>query len=424
MTREGRRSGTHGAMKSHHQHPLVRVRYPATPATRTPRRRAAAAAAIAAAVALVTWGIVATRGGTRQPGQAPVDEILVKDATPRTGLILGVSYEPRTPVSIIDPASQVVRGTVIIGYTPWVVTRPGRQELLVSQAFGPQPGDIGPTLRIFDLNDLSRPPRVIPMPERSSQIPVTYSPSMALSADGRLLYYEKRRSQCPGGGNAASCDVPAIAVIDLDSGTEVNEARLPAGCAPALLRPLGGSDVLAMCEQGSGDGGAILTRVSPSGSTRAAEFSVRVVGGNQQRVDEAGVAADGAYYVVYRDGGVAFSNGRVIPGLIPAGARLGLDTVARIGGAGTLFAYGSKEGAAYDSLLLFKTDDPAVSRQITLPFGVSHVAPIDERYLALLPAVDDNQTAATRIVVFDLRSQTITGTEIAVPAGAQWLVGD
>ena len=394
---------------------------------RTSFRRAAAVAAIlaiAAITALVTWGVITTRGGGAKRGSVISGEILVANAKLGSGVVLGVSYEPRTQVSVIDAASGVVRGTIATGYTPWVSTRASHHELLVSQAFGPGPGENDPTLRIYDLNDITRTPRVIAMPGRSSQIPVTYTPSMALSADENLLYYETRSSQCPDGGDAALCDVPGIAVIDLDAGTQVGQASLSVGCSPALIRPIGASDVLAMCEQSSGSGHSLITRASPSGSAQVAEFPLRIVDGNQQRVDGFGVTADGAYYVAYRDGGVAVSDGRVVADLIPAGARLGLDTGSRIGAAGTLFAYGAGSGGAYDSLLIFRTDDPASSRQIKLPFSVSDVAAIDEHRVALLPATDDHQTPSMRLVVFDLVSEAIVGTETALPASAQWLVGD
>lgn len=374
------------------------------------------------ALAAVCLGLYACSHGSAG-GRATVGDDVASVAptsAPVGSLIVGVSYQPSDRVTVSDINLRWPVGDVAVGYTPWVLLRPSRQEVLVSEAFDRDSST--PSLDVYRLHDLQHPTRVIDMPARASQIPVTYFRGMALSGDERLLFYGQVRSQCPEGGDAEACDVTSLGIIDLDAGRLVAEAPLGVGCGLAAPHPVGDRDAMVMCASGGTD--AVISRVSADGGvTRVATFPERRTDSQTLGPDEFGFARDGAYYVVYRDGLVATSDGRTLGPLVPPDKLVGLDTFAPMQDGSTMVLFGdSRSHGAYNGVVIFRSDDPTQSRRSDLPFSVLDAAPLDNRRIALLKTEADNAETSSTIVLFDVYTAALTGDSYQLTVPAQWLL--
>lgn len=309
-------------------------------------------------------------------------------------------------VTVVDPTSAAVVGQMKAGYSPWVVLRPSKNQLLLSRLFGSGDGEV-PSLEVFDLSgDLGSPTITVPMPDRPGD--KVYSSGMALSKNEQFLFYEGINTRCPEGGNSLECDYSVVGIIDLDSGVRVATATMRDRCAS--LTPHGEESVLAAC----GYPTITLREI-------AADGSIVELGGFPRR--EAGPVAigasrDGAYYVVYSDGVVLTTNDSApIANLLAPGDRAGFNTGVRLSADQVLFAYSANGSAPFQGLALFDRANPSDVRRFTLPFEIRHVGYVDETHVAVL-SVD-----RSRVAVIDLETGTSVGDDIVIPGGAWWLVG-
>ena len=344
-----------------------------------------------------------------------VRQLIVDDEGP--GLVVAIDDRAlarigwNSAITVVDPLSGTTLGEINGGYRPWVLLRPSRGQILVAQLLGPG-STTTPLLRIFDIEDLTSPSVTIPLPDRGAE--VIYSPRMVLSGDEQLLYYVKVGWICPEGGDAALCGTSTIGVVDLEKYVEVAAAEIPlVGCGFPKLIPLGDTDALALCGHQT-----ILTlfNVTPQGTaTEVASFPTRDTGAVTM-----GVTGDGTYYVVYFDGVVltADSNSATIDYLPSDDIRAGFSAWSTFGSDRFLFAYGAGASPPYDGMIIFSRADPTDFENVEFPFPVAGVAPIDASRVAIL------KSDSPQLSILDLRTGEIVGSDLPVPEGVRWLVGN
>lgn len=339
----------------------------------------------------------ALRSAVRQlAGQPPEAQATL---TPRTALV--AFKEDGASMSVLDPASGKVLGTVPIGYASWAIVRASAQQLLVSQAFGTN--EEAATLRIYALSDLQTPIASLPMPDRTVST-VDY-PFMVLSFHERYLYYGKNRSICANGGEA--CDAPSVGVIDLQTRTELPAAALPVGCNPPVLAPLGASDALASCRATD----QVLMRVSHDGlGTEIARFA----DSGAANAVIADVDGNGNAYMIGNDGALVTMPALKRTALLPASSgHIGFQTPSLLDESTWVAAYGPDNGG-YDGVLVIPRDHPEQAHAIRLPMLARFVTAWDAHAVA---AIADDGSGG---YVFDIAGRTIT-SHFAVAAGADVL---
>ena len=337
-------------------------------------------------------------------------------------LVIGMNQAgERLP--LIDPLAGVVIGSVDSGYNPEVLLRRTSGQLLVAQASGPDPAHADEaSLAVFDLNDLSAPSAIIPMPGRPSFIGAPHS---VLSRDERYLYYARVTSTCPIGRDAEGCDEWSIGIIDLDAGEQVAQAGLSLGCRPRIVVDSQAEETaLVTC----GDAGRTsvefapdavrLLRIGPDGETsELGAFPGRRTGNWIKSVVFAGVRADGTYFAVYDDGAVFNSGGEeATTDLLPEeDGQFELNRDASLRDR-YLLEFGFGLNHIISGVVLLNVAAPEDARTFGLPFAVQHVAPLDERRIALLHG------DGFEVSVLDVETGQISDA-MTLPERIEWLSG-
>lgn len=338
--------------------------------------------------------------------------------------IIGIN-QTGGPLALIDPIKGVVTGSVDSGYTPEVLFRRRSGQLLVSQAFGPGPARADePTLAVYDLDDLSAPSTIIPMPGRPSYI--VYSPYAVLSRDERYLYYPRATSICPEGGDGNLCTDWSIAVIDLDAGEQVAQAEIGVGCAPRIRSdPQTENAALVTC--GSVAMSLVeftpdavkLLRISPDGAiSELGAFPGRRTAGWIKSVLFAGQRADGTYFAVYNDGAVFNEDGEeAVADLLPEEDRqFGFNTGAALGSERYVLAFGARFDHMFSGVIILNAGAPEVFQTFDMPFAFEHLAPLDERRITLLHG------DGFEVSVLDVETGNVTSA-LTLSEGVEWLSG-
>ncbi len=323
------------------------------------------------------------------------------------------------PLVLIDPLAGVVIGSVEAGHNPEVLLRRTSGQFLVSQSSGPGPAD-EPSLAVFDLDDLSSPSAIIPMPGRPSFIG---SPHSVLSRDERYLYYARVTSTCPDGRESEGCDEWSIGVIDLDAGAQVAQAELGLRCKPRIVVDLQAEETaLVIC----GDAGRTsdeftsdavrLLRIGPDGvASELGTFLGRQAG----TVVFAGMRADGTYFAVYGDGVVFDAGGQeAVADLLPEedGQLVDLNLGTALGSERYLVEIGSRLDHTISGVVALNAAAPEDVRTFDVPFAFQHVAPLDEWRVALLHG------DGIEISVLDLETGDV-GDSMTLPESVEWLSG-
>ena len=328
------------------------------------------------------------------------------------GMLAGV-YDGGLVV-LIDISMGEAVGEIGLDYQPWALFRPSAGELLVSDLGGE---DNHGRLFVYDLADVSEPKWEMEMPERAAA--TGYGPAWGLSNDERYLYYTVHpRDEL--GQPQRLADV--VVIVDLEARRETARTQVPSYC-PAMS-PLGDQDILAMCHNrlvSVTRDGSVSDLVAPPFALSPAPdprgfWHNAVMGGTH----------DGDAYLVFGNGEVVFSgNETPVTDLVRGGARLWGSGVWssgewRLDDGRALLAVGPPEpetatGIRFDRLLVFDPADPEGPESYDLPDGITHAAPLDSRFVALL-------RLSNTIYLLDLGSGEITH-EFPAPAGVRWLVG-
>lgn len=325
-------------------------------------------------------------------------------------------------LTILDTASGTVIGQLLTGYRPWVLLRPSKGQILVSQVFGPLPDAEVASLHVYDLKNLESPSMIIPIPGRIGE--TLHHPMMAISADEAYLYYAKATNGCPdGGGDASQCAVFSLGIVDLEAGTVLSAPELPAGCAINALVPIAQSNVLMACVQHSVSiedvpGGVLLQQVGPSGEfLDAGSFPARRDGNWSHGVVWADSSAGGANYIVYADGVVLTSGGEsTLAELLPGSAlRIAPGAVALLGSSGLVIApYTDDFGSKRTGYILFDRGDPNSSQNFALSSPALDISPVGSSSVALLGG-DGASLQLVDVKTGELRQGPV------IPDGIEWL---
>jgi len=224
----------------------LRAEGPVMPRSRRTVWWAIGAAAMALALGVTVAIATARPLSTPFVASAPAPGVEVNAYQPRiiASQALMVVHEQNlgahSVISILDRQSGQLLGQINAADSPLVLMRKSHNQLLVSDVVNTSAGVWVPRLLTFDLSNGLRPQgNAMPMPDRTTY-PI-YTPSMALSADERFLYYMKR-TDC-----GFQCNEVALGIIDLEARGSETVARLPINCGQVLLTPRGASDTAAMC---------------------------------------------------------------------------------------------------------------------------------------------------------------------------------
>lgn len=338
-------------------------------------------------------------------------------------LIVGIN-DAGGPLPLIDPLAGVVLGSVDAGYRPEALLRRTTGQLLVSQAFGP--GRMDPdesSLAFFDVNDLSSPSRMA-MPGLPSFI--FYAASATLSVHERYLYYPRSRGICPEGGDGNLCTDWSIAVIDLDAGEQVAQAEIGVGCVPQIrVDPQTEETVLVTC--GSVGRTSVeftpdavrLLRISPDGAaSELGSFPGRRTANWIKSVLFAGTREDGTYFAVYNDGAIFNAGGeQAVADLLPdKDWEFGFNTGSALGSKRYLLASRARFNHTFSTVVILNAAAPEDFQTFDVPFAFEHLAPIDERHIALLHG-DGHEVS-----VLDIETGKVTRA-LTLPEGVEWLSG-
>ncbi len=323
---------------------------------------------------------------------------------------LAAINEDSGAIDVLDPSTLRPLAQIIAGYRPWVAVRQSARQLLVAQAFGPARDVTTPTLRVYDLRNLSAIPSVIAMPDRV--IESVYAPSMVLSDDERYLYYgavTMPSTGCTGG--ATLCQRASVGIIELEQSRVIAQASLPAGCVyPLVRRAPEYNAALALCATALD---VELTVVSPDGSTEAAgAFALRIrSGGSPAREVDAGKDASGNYYVVYADGVVARAGTSDV-------ALAGSDTISVSGaeempGGQRLLTYSNDRTTDVAGVIIYDPSDPSKFRRFPLGRAWSGSAPLSASKVALL--------SGWQVGVLDLTNGRVTTQAVTLDGSPEFL---
>ncbi len=341
-------------------------------------------------------------------------------------LVIGMN-QAGGPLVLIEPLAGDVIGSVDAGYNPEVLLRRTSGQLLVSQTSGPGPARAEePSLTVYDLDDLSSPSAIIPMPGRPSFIG---SPHSVLSRDERYLYYARVTSRCPNGRESEGCDEWSIGVIDLEAErqvAQVAQTKLGLRCKPRMVVDLQAEETaLVIC----GDAGRTsdeiqpdsvrLLRVGPNGAaSELGTFPGRRTG----TVVFAGMRSNGTYFAVYGDGAVFDAGGEEAAGdLLPEedGQLLfELNSDAALGSERYLLEFGSRLDHTISGVVVLNAAAPEDVRTFEFPFSSEHVhvVPLDERRVALLHG------DGFEVSVLDIETGVVSDA-MTLPDSVEWLSG-
>ena len=378
-----------------------------------------------AMLAVVALALLASACAGSQRSASPTVSQTPEQQAVRQAPIIGINFAGG-PLPLIDLLAGVVVGNVDSGYTPEVLLRRKSGQLLVSQAFGPGPAQADESsLAVFDLDDLSSPSAIIPMPGRPSF--TGYARSAVLSRDEHYLYYPQATSICPEGGDGAVCTEWSIGVIDLQAERQVAQAEIGlVGCIPKIhVEPGAEQTVLVTC----GSAGRTLVeftpdavrflRIGPDGAATAlGAFPGRRTANWIKSVLFAGQRADGTYFAVYNDGAVFDAGGdEAIIDLLPEEDwEFGFNTGAMLGSDRYLLAFGARFNPAILGVVVLNAAAPEDVRTFDLPFAFQHVAPLDERRVALLHG------DGLEVSVLDVETGSVSNA-MTLPERVGWLSG-
>ena len=370
-------------------------------------------------VALLASACEGSQGGESTAAPQTPESLAIEQA-----LVIGIP-ETGGLLPLIDPLAGIVIGSVDSGYKPGVLLRRTSEQLLVSQSFGPGLGRADESsLAVFDLDDLSSPSAIIPMPGRPSY--TVYSPYAVLSRDERYLYYPRVASICPDGGDSAVCDKWSVGIIDLDAGKQVAQAEIGLGCAPRIqvdsqvedaALVTCGNVAMSLVEFTPDVVG--LMRISPDGTTsELGAFPGRRPDGAIGSVLFAGVRADGTYFAVYKYGAVFNAGGEeaVIDLLPEEDGEFGFNTGAALGSEGYLLASRARSDHYFSHVLVLNAAEPEVFQTFEVPFPFDHLALIDDRHVALL------HSFGYEISILDIETGSVTSA-LTLSRSVEWLSG-
>ena len=377
-----------------------------------------------AMLAVVTAALLASACEESQRAESPaLTQTPERQAIDRP-LIVGIN-DAGGPLPLIDPLAGVVIGSVDAGYRPEALLRSTTGQLLVTQAFGPgQTDPVESSLAFFDVDDLSSPSRMA-MPGLPSFI--FYAASAKLSVHERYLYYPRSRGICPDGGDGNLCTDWSVAVIDLDAGEQVAQVEIGIGCIPRIrVDPQTEETVLVTC--GSVPRTSLveftpdairLLRIGPDGAaSELGAFPARRGANWIKSVLFAGIREDGTYFAVYNDGAIFNVGGEeAAADLLPdEDWEFGFNTGAMLGNDRYLLASRARFTQTFSDVVVLNAAAPEDVRTFELPFAFQHVAPLDERRVALLHG------DGFEISVLDIETGEISNT-MTLPERVEWLSG-
>ena len=377
-----------------------------------------------AMLAGVALALLASACGGAQSGESPTAPQTPETQAISQAFVIGIN-DSSGPLPLIDPLASVVIGSVDSGYKPGVLLRRRSGQLLISQAFGSGPGEDEPSLTVFDLDDLSSPSAIIPMPGRP--IFIFNSPSAVVSRDEHYLYYLRATSICPEGGDGNLCTEWSIGVIDLEAERQVAQAEIGlVGCIPKIhVEPEAEQTVLVTC----GSAGRTLVeftpdavrflRIGPDGAATAlGAFPGRRPAGWITSVLFAGQRADGTYFAVYNDGAVFDAGGdQAIIDLLPEEDwEFGFNTGASLGNERYVLAFRMRFEHTFSGVMVLNATAPEDAQTFDLPFAVLHVATLDERRVALLHG------GGFEVSVLDVETGRVSDG-MTLPERVEWLSG-
>ena len=280
--------------------------------------------------------------------------------------------------TLIDLSTGETMAQLTAGYQTWALLRHSTNELLVSDLEGP---DFQGRLLVYDIADVGSPSWILPMQDRVAF--TGYTPAMALSEDGRYLYYHTKSP-------INLVNPNSVGIIDLDAGQEIVRGELPLGCrVHVTLIAIGRSNAEGFCPPNR------FVTVDPKGTVselmpfqlphQAFQPSEEIL-----RFDPLGVILMGCA-----------GWGGTVPCRLDDGRRL--------------LAY-SRDGHALNALVAYDEEHSTDFQHFDLPAGIIHFAPIDADTVALLEGV------SAKIYLFDLGTGQVT-KELPAPAGTKWLIG-
>lgn len=245
------------------------IRTGGRPHRRLPYRWPAAAIAGLAILAISLAFIIS---GGESPAQQPTGSSLPRHDAPVdlhpvgsgegwTAQVAGTVPEFAVPLlnwasgslDLVDRGSGEARGRLQVGAYPLAVIRHVQDEVIVSDMFTDQSGNIAFRILVFDARSLALK-RILPMrPERTTY--AIYASAMVLSADEQWLIYSTRGTdsipECAGSAQAASCDVWSAVAVRLDSVDLVETStELPKGCGWVHFSTGAEGSTIASCTDG------------------------------------------------------------------------------------------------------------------------------------------------------------------------------
>ncbi|HEX5479219.1 MAG TPA: helix-turn-helix transcriptional regulator [Dehalococcoidia bacterium] len=358
-------------------------------------------------IALLAWGVLRTSGRADSPPRT------IADAARDAAALVAINQDSGE-ITVLDPSTLATLGEIQAGYRPWVAVRQSAHQLLVAQAFGPGPAVTSPTLRIYDLDDLSAAPSTIAMPDRA--VETLYAPSIELSDDGRYLFYGRIVPAEPGCvGDGVMCQHASVGVIDLEQRVLVRTLPLPSACTyPSLLKTSDGG-VLAMCAI-EGSETVKLSTVTTDVLSPVAKLPLEdgPSGPRTVREVDAGRDAAGKYYVVFMDAVVRTSEATHPEASFGGDDRISVTDAQLMSGGDRLLPYSTSIGAGQvNGVIVYDERDPSHFRKIPVDGTWSDVTPLTANTVALLRPGE--------IRILDLDSGDLLAPIVQVPSGEEFI---
>jgi hypothetical protein len=340
------------------------------------------------------------------------DRIAPERSVPDAAALVTINQDSGA-ITVLDPSTLAERGEIQAGYRPWVAVRQTAHQLLVAQAFGPGPTVTTPTLRIYDLDDLSSPPGIIPMPDRA--VSTILAPEWFLADDERYLYYGRVVPPAPGCmDDVYVCQQVSVGIIDLATREVAANISLPSGCTYPELRETAGG-VLSMCLiQASSS--VELRRVSSGAASLVATLALEDGPQGPATVAPVDAAQDarGDYYVVYQDG-VLKSSAPSLDGFsFSSTERITVVSARLMPGGKRLLAYSTSIGVGQvNGVIVYDEHDPRQYRKIPVEGTWSDATPLTANMVALLRPGE--------VRVLDIDSGQLLTPTAQVPVGEEFL---
>ena len=222
------------------------------------------------------------------------------------------------------------------------------------------------------------------------------------------------------------CDEWSIGVIDLTAGEQIAQAKVGLGCAPQFEGDSRFEDtVLVTCGKvaatsvQSTPDVVRLFIVSPDGETsELGTLSRRRTTNGAKSVLFAGLREDDTYFAVYNDGAVLYGGGEeVVADLLPEEeGEFGFNTGASLGNERYVLAFRMRFEHTFSGVMVLNATAPEDAQTFDLPFAVLHVAPLDERRVALLHG------GGFEVSVLDVETGRVSDG-MTLPERVEWLSG-